>query len=251
MILLCSWGCAWSGPVAVPAPQFASASVRLRSDVAQRLRDEATPTRSSSADVRLVSLPRGWEPSVASRQWTYIVLHHSATDRGDVAMIDAEHRGRTDSQGNPWLGIGYHFVIGNGRGMPDGHIEPTFRWLEQMHCAHAGSRPHNDLGIGICLIGNFDEESPTPLQMAAVRRLVHDLSDRYSIATENVLRHADVKATACPGSHFPYQELLHGLSAREARLTPIDRASRRTGLSLDNGWSQDGLARAPVDSQFR
>ena len=232
MILLCSWGCAVSGPAAVPAPQFASASVRLRSDVAQRLRDQATPSRSSDKDVRLISLPSGWEPTVASRPWSYIVLHHSATDQGDVDAIDAEHRGRTDADGNPWLGIGYHFVIGNGHGMSDGRIEPTFRWLEQLHGAHAGSRPHNDAGIGICLIGNFDEQPPSPLQMAAVRRLVHDLTHRYGIAPENVLKHSDVKATACPGTHFPYEELIQSLDDREARLTPIEPRPRGNRVKI-------------------
>ena len=79
---------------------------------------------------------------------------------------------RKDAQGNPWLGIGYHFVIGNGRGMEDGQVEPTFRWKQQLAGAHAGQRRHNESGIGICLIGNFDEAPPTAKQLSALKELL-------------------------------------------------------------------------------
>ena len=66
------------------------------------------------------------------------MLHHSATADGDVASIDAVHRLKRDLKGNPWLGIGYHFVVGNGHKMADGEVQPTFRWLQQLAGAHAG-----------------------------------------------------------------------------------------------------------------
>ena len=62
------------------------------------------------------------------RDWDYIVLHHTASESGSVASIHEEHLRRKDKNGNAWLGIGYHFVIGNGSGMDDGEIEPTFRF---------------------------------------------------------------------------------------------------------------------------
>ena len=37
-------------------------------------------------------LPDAWEPPVVSRNWKSIVLHHSATSKGDVPSIDAAHR---------------------------------------------------------------------------------------------------------------------------------------------------------------
>ncbi|MEZ6045526.1 MAG: hypothetical protein R3C11_08100 [Planctomycetaceae bacterium] len=69
-----------------------------------------------------------WKPNVAERDWKWIVIHHTATDKGSVESIHETHLKRRDKNGNPWLsGIGYHFVIGNGQGMEDGDIEPTFR----------------------------------------------------------------------------------------------------------------------------
>ena len=143
------------------------------------------------------------EPPAESRDWDYVVLHHTGDDFGTVSTIDAAYRRRKDQFGNNWLGIGYHFVIGNGNGMADGRVEPTFRWQEQLDGAHAGSRPHNRLGIGICLVGNFDQDRPTQRQIAAVKELVTLLAGRYHISPEKVVRHLDVAPTRCPGRLFP------------------------------------------------
>eukprot|EP00913_Durusdinium_trenchii_P023444 g22022.t1 len=104
-------------------------------------------------------------------------------------------------------GIGYHFVIGNGNGMNDGEIEPTFRWRTQMHGAHAGNLQHNQYGIGIALIGNFEKAPPTAAQLAAVKRLVATLKREYAIDGKNVLGHSKIRATACPGRYFPLAEV--------------------------------------------
>ncbi len=162
-------------------------------------------------------------PSV-SLDWKYLILHHSATEGGSVASLDAEHRRRKDQFGNAWLGIGYHFVIGNGNGMPDGQVTATFRWQEQLAGAHAGSRRHNRQGIGICLIGNFEDSSPTPRQLTAVRQLCEWLAAEYEISFDRVLRHRDVAVTKCPGRLFPYEELRDELREVPAGLAAeVDR----------------------------
>lgn len=141
------------------------------------------------------------------REWKFLVIHHTATDSGSVETIDAAHRNRRDSLGRPWRGIGYHFLIGNGSGMGDGEIEATFRWRDQLSGAHAGIAKYNELGIGICLVGNFEQNGPTPAQMEAVTQLVAQLKQRFQITTSQVLRHGDLKATACPGKHFPFAQV--------------------------------------------
>jgi len=148
-----------------------------------------------------------WIANVSETSWQFIVIHHSAGDNGSVSAIDKEHRQRKDASGNPWLGIGYHFVIGNGQGMKDGAVEATFRWNEQLHGAHSGDSMMNARGIGICLIGNFEKTPPTKAQMESVRKLVNVLAVRHRITRNNLMGHASVKATACPGKHFPLKEL--------------------------------------------
>jgi hypothetical protein len=146
-------------------------------------------------------------PAHAAREWNAIVLHHSASSGGNVETIDALHRQNRDSAGKHWLGIGYHFVVGNGKQMADGEIQPTFRWKEQLPGAHAGAREYNEQGIGICLIGNFDEAAPTERLWAATCELVQLLADRYAIRAERLLRHQDVQSTLCPGKLFPFEQL--------------------------------------------
>jgi hypothetical protein len=150
--------------------------------------------------------PAAWRPQEAAVPWKQIVIHHSASASGSVASIDAEHRRRVDAAGQPWLGIGYHFVIGNGNGMNEAQVEPTFRWREQLPGAHAGVAEANATGIGICLIGNLEDAPPTPRQLAAAVRLTRALAAEFDIAPADIVRHGDLKATACPGRAFPWEE---------------------------------------------
>jgi len=199
-------GCWTSGPARVRPPQRVSAARELAPAPA------AGPLMARREDQRKplpeALLPEALHARAEERAWKYIVLHHSATGRGDVAAIDAAHRQRRDGAGRPWLGIGYHFVIGNGQGMADGLIEPTFRWDEQIHGAHAGVREYNESSIGICLIGDFEKQPPTPRQVEAARQLVTQLARRYGIPPGDILTHGDLAATLCPGRHFPLAQIV-------------------------------------------
>lgn len=185
--------------------------------------------RNSSARIPTLSM-NPWKPSVAERDWQSIVIHHTASETGSVESIHETHTRRKDKAGNPWLGIGYHFVIGNGRGMNDGEIEPTFRWREQMHGAHAGNDEHNQHGIGIVLVGNFENHPPSEAQMAAVKRLVATLKASYGISSSDVIGHGDIKATACPGKYFPLDEISR--SERGTQLSDSNPAEDEAGLAV-------------------
>ncbi len=142
-----------------------------------------------------------WQPEASAREWRYLVIHHTASSAGSVESIHEAHLGRG------WQGIGYHFLIGNGNGMGDGEIEPTFRWREQLHGAHAGKDEYNQHGIGICLVGNFQDSHPSAAQLTAVKQLVATLKAEYGLASSQVIAHKDVKATACPGKNFPLADI--------------------------------------------
>lgn len=144
-----------------------------------------------------------WKPEAVPRKWRHIVIHHTASSAGSVESIHEAHIGRG------WDGIGYHFLIGNGKGMDDGEVQSTFRWREQIHGAHAKSpnNEYNEYGIGICLVGNFEESDPSDAQLASVKRLVSILKHEYQLTGAQVIAHRDVKATACPGKNFPIGEI--------------------------------------------
>src|SRR5207237_9561814 len=122
--------------------------------------------------------PSAWAARVPPRPWKYIVIHHSASPTGSMAVFDKEHRAKG------WDGVGYHFVIGNGTDSGDGQIEVTPRWPIQKWGAHAKTIDNrfNEYGIGICLVGNFDVERPTPAQIKNVTRLTAYLMPTYHIA---------------------------------------------------------------------
>lgn len=148
-----------------------------------------------------------WKPTVKVRDWKHIVIHHTASEAGSVEAIHTAHLARKDKNGKKWLGIGYHFVIGNGSGMADGEIEPTFRWKQQMQGAHAGNDEYNQHGIGVCLVGNFENHKPSVAQLTAIKKLVGVLKREYHIPGNQIVGHRDVKSTACPGKMFPLTEV--------------------------------------------
>jgi N-acetylmuramoyl-L-alanine amidase len=158
--------------------------------------------------------PKGMAPA---RSWRFIVVHHSASPSGTLKSIDQEHRARGFEHG-----AGYHFIINNGKaaGTADGQLTPTPRWTDQLEGAHTavGSHPEfNAEGIGICLIGNFDNEPPTLRQIETLELLIVVLRERYNIPLEFVLGHGELKNTHCPGLLFPMETVLMDL--RQAYLT--------------------------------
>ncbi|QDT63499.1 peptidoglycan recognition protein family protein [Calycomorphotria hydatis] len=182
-------------------------AVRVHRGLMQQLRKPVAQTKlltPDNLDEALVTI----EDASASHDWKYIVLHHTATNSGSVASIDAAHKRRRDSAGRPWKGIGYHFLIGNGNGMPDGKVAETFRWEEQIAGAHAGVLQYNQHGIGIALVGNFELEGPTDRQQTALLELIERLVTDYGIPAENILTHGEIRATQCPGRFFDKPTLL-------------------------------------------
>jgi N-acetyl-anhydromuramyl-L-alanine amidase AmpD len=147
-----------------------------------------------------------------SSRWTTIVIHHSATDRGGAKRFDRYHR-----TSNGWDELGYHFVIGNGTDTPDGFVEVGSRWHKQKHGAHCKTRGnyHNEHGIGICLVGDFTQQHPTPRQMASLRELVSFLCSACEIPIRRVTTHRTVtNKTQCPGRNFDLAALQRSLRQR-------------------------------------
>ena len=143
--------------------------------------------------------------------WKYIVIHHSATESGNAANFDRYHR-----KVKHWkFGLAYHFVIGNGSGSDDGEIEVGTRWRKQIHGAHTANMDFNRIAIGICIVGNLEDEMLTPKQFDSIYQIILHLSRRYSIPLSNIIMHNQViqkKGTLCPGKNFPYTDLTNKLA---------------------------------------
>lgn len=166
--------------------------------------------------------------------WRHIVIHHSAGERGNVAIFDEDHRRKGRDS------CAYHFVITNGKGGPDGKVFQTSRWKAQKHGAHAGNpkgsifklgeaNERNEFGIGICLVGNFDKAPPTKKQRKSVIKLVKDLSGEFSIPASQITGHNDIKATNCPGQFFVWDKIKREmkLAERHASILPLKTTQDR------------------------
>lgn len=149
-----------------------------------------------------------------SDRWRYIVIHHSGTESGSASEFDHYHR---NVKG--WDELAYHFVIGNGKGAPDGVIEVGSRWEKSKHGAHAGNLEMNDIGIGICLVGNFEQTYPTEKQLKSLRKLLRRLISKYEIPVSHIIGHRQVnmgkKQTKCPGRNFNLEEIKEDLERKE------------------------------------
>ncbi len=91
-----------------------------------------------------------------------------------------------------WDDIGYHFVIDkNGKVLNGRSIEKVG--------AHVYD--HNENSIGICLIGNFDNENPNNLQLNSLLNLIKELKSKYKI--EKILGHGEFPNAikTCPGKN--------------------------------------------------
>jgi len=188
------------GPRVTPG-QVAAVPPAQRTPVA---RPAPVPLEPQRRPVTYGNVPAAWQPSGPERNWQYIVVHHSDSERGCAAAFDLAHKQRG------WDELGYHFVIGNGTGSGNGEVEVGPRWFKQKHGAHCkvnGHPEYNDVGIGICLVGNFDETHPTEAQMESLARLLRYLMCRYSIPASHIYGHGQLKPTNCPGRYFDYADM--------------------------------------------
>ena len=168
--------------------------------VGQRLR---IPSKDKPPSSVLSSSVRNAIASAKVRKgrWKHIVLHHSGTELGNIKGMDEYHRRRRHMEN----GLAYHFVIGNGRGMGDGEVGVGKRWTSQLNGGHLASDSLNEVAIGICLVGNFDKQSPTKKQLASLKALLETLRDRCNLPASAVKTHQQINPvyTRCPGRHFP------------------------------------------------
>ncbi len=131
-----------------------------------------------------------------------IVIHHSAGHEGNVTVFAAEHRAKFGTNT-----VGYHAVITNGKGGPDGLCSP--------------GRPDAEKGVGvfgantgklhICLVGQFAPECPSPQYAAPTSKQLRSLGlwligkcRQYGVHPDDVKGHKEVAikghGTQCPGN---------------------------------------------------
>lgn len=143
----------------------------------------------------------------------HIVVHHSASPRhSTVDDVRRWHRARG------WRDIGYHWLIRQ----PKTELRATTymgrrhnldaEWESWEYGAH--SRGENTTSVGICLIGNFDNEAPPEDMWRALVDQCVLLCTTFHLEADAIQGHRDMPGanTACPGEFID----LAGLRAEVA-----------------------------------
>lgn len=160
-----------------------------------------------------------------------VTLHHSGggvmtSESRDAAARAIKAMQTEHIERRRWSDLGYHYIVDRAGRVWEG------RRADRVG-AHAGNAAANERNLGVVLLGNFDQQSPSAAQKASLDRLVTALRARYSIPRTKVLSHSEVRdgcglgPTNCPGKH-----LSEWLAAyrRGAEKKPTSASGPRTAL---------------------
>lgn len=123
----------------------------------------------------------------------YIIIHHSVSpDHPVLKNFDEIKRWHVENNG--YRDIGYHWVVE----YINGKLTAIPGRAEWDTGAHTIGR--NNDGIGICIVGNFEKDTPTEELYQFVANLCKEIKCRHPIT--EIDGHRDHNATACPGKNF-------------------------------------------------
>ncbi len=126
--------------------------------------------------------------------YTTVIVHHSViytlNDRLTLLDIQRLHR---DERG--WADVAYHYFIGKDGTLYAGRDVS----VRGVHVAG-----YNTGCLGVCLLGNFETETPAPVQLDALQTLVNYSAERLQLT--HLATHQDFNPqTLCPGQHLASQ----------------------------------------------
>lgn len=129
-----------------------------------------------------------------------ITIHHdgidsfTTTDRSAAAArLEQIRQAHLNRSGEPFGDIGYHYLID-----PAGRV-----WQGRpLDWQGAHVRATNDGNLGVCCLGNFQQQRPTEAQLAALDRFVATQMARYSVPVSRVYTHRELGPTVCPGNNL-------------------------------------------------
>lgn len=124
----------------------------------------------------------------------YVVIHHTYIPDACYTVEDCSAKMRSMQRYHNSLGwgdIGYHFCVGSEGGAYEGRGWDT----QGIHATIA-----NRHSVGICLIGDWRVETPTPEQLETTKALIAEGVMLGKISPDyKLIGHDQVSATECPG----------------------------------------------------
>lgn len=143
-------------------------------------------------------------------RWRYIVVHHTASDFGNLEFYRQMH---VEERG--WPDIAYHFVINNGSfNTAVGEIEESNLWITRSHSYSTKRSYINYFGISVVMVGNFERHGVPQRQREALIALLVKLAQEYEIPPERIVGHREIWETACPGKHLNMVDVRNDVAKR-------------------------------------
>lgn len=189
---------AYRTPVARPASSPQASMPLPRGGYMQRTSWTRQQPRTWLADpmngVHRITVHHDGMPPVAIRNTTEAAAR---IEQIRSSHVDARH----------WADIGYHYVVD-----PNGNV-----WQGRpIHLQGAHVKDQNEHNLGIVVLGNFEEQTPTPQALASLDQLIAGEMRRYSVRLDAVRTHQEYAPTACPGRNL--QRYMNQTRARGGRL---------------------------------
>ena len=131
-----------------------------------------------------------------------IVIHHSLTKDGKVCDWDAIKQYHMTAPEYMMDDIGYHGGVERINGVV------TTLTGRPINREGGHTKGHNDM-LGLCVVGNFDQEPPDQELLQAAARMVRAWLYIYPhLSFGDVHRHNEYALKTCPGAKFPWDTFI-------------------------------------------
>lgn len=150
------------------------------------------------------------------KKTTEIIWHHADSANCTVEDINRWHLN------NGWTMIGYNLIV---------YKDGTVHQGRPINAVGAHASGHNSISIGVCCVGNFENETMGNAQLKACKEVQSYLKALYPNAVTK--RHKDVNSTSCPGRNFPFTEI-SGVVAGNTNVTTSNANGSSDGSTKSN-----------------
>lgn len=125
--------------------------------------------------------------------YSTVAIHHSAILLStNETMRDVQD---LHMDTNHWADVGYHYCIDKDGILYEGR---------DIHVRGASVAGYNTGTIGVCVMGNFEEDFPLEVQLTKLQQVVNWLATTYTL-THLATHHEFNVESLCPGKHMlPY-----------------------------------------------
>lgn len=182
--------------------------------------------------MNIINPKLSWARPLQKRSCTkYLIFHHAAGN----GTVEAVHKGHL---ARGWCGIAYNYYIRKDGTIYIGRPEDT---------VGGHTTNYNYYSIGICFEGNFEKDVMSDAQKQAGIELVRDIRTRYPDI--ELQPHNHFAATACPGSHFPFDEITSNqeetVAIQQPEEDPVSAWAKEgwefmTGIKIFDGTNPHG-----------